>query len=48
MTSETKNSWERLRRHQLPNTERKQLMDKLLTDITGKIHQVAATYAFSM
>ena len=44
LTSEAKNSWERLRRHQLPNTERKQLMDKLLADITGQIHQVHTEY----
>lgn len=44
LTIEAKNSWERLRRHQLPNTERKQLMDKLLTAITGQIHQVHTEY----
>ena len=42
LTSEAKTSWEKLRRHRLPNTERKQLMEKLLTAITGQIHQVTS------
>lgn len=40
LTSEAKNSWERLRRHQLVASERKELMEKLLSSIAGKIHQV--------
>lgn len=40
LTSEAKSSWERLRKHQLAASERKWLMEKLLSSITGRIHQV--------
>ena len=40
LTSEAKNSWERLRKHQLPNSERKKLMEEVLTAISGQVYQV--------
>ena len=40
LTSAAKMSWERLRRHQLVASERKELMEKLMASIQGQIHQV--------
>ena len=40
LTTEAKSSWERLRRHQLANSERRELMEKLLSSIVGQIYQV--------
>ena len=45
LTIEAKSSWERLRRHQLVATERKELMEKLLTAIAGQIHKVGLSLA---